>query len=101
MIAGVDFQILSMERMDNVFRHGGKPAYQARVQSFHSQLTFLFDDRHGSWATSKTDENGRFKEPSPGVSAALAAEKSKVESALSKIAGKNPFVSGSSNPFLA
>lgn len=75
----LDFKILDVTVLEGVFKHRGQPVYQVSVLSHHTQNTYLFDDRYGSWMTTRTDASGNHKEP---ISDLAVAMQSAVDSAI-------------------
>lgn len=119
-----DFAILSMDPVVGLFTGAGHQVYQGRVQFFDTQIVVPYDDRWGSWQSSKEDEMGRRKEPSAILAAHLQSRKLAVDKSgehnpfmivdnptikstkkqmkknIEDAAIDNPFFSASDNPFI-
>lgn len=92
----LDFKILEVEMMPGVLKVNGEPAYQVVVQSHFNNNIYRFDNRFGSFLTSKTDSQGRRKEPVPHLAAAMVDRVQKKSRADSKneptLLKENPFL---------
>ena len=105
----LDYKILEVNQMVGISKKNSEPVYQVKVRSNFTQNIYTFDDRFGSFLTSKTDDSGCRKEPLPGLAADMAgavAQASKkgtfgevdapIENnpfmALATIEPKNPFM---------
>lgn len=91
----LDFRITSVERMAGLVQAGGHPVYQVKVLSHFTDNTYAFDDRFGSFLSSKTDDNGVRKEPLPHLAAAMR------EAALQADKRGDAPTAPETNPFMA
>lgn len=69
----LDYKILEVNKMMGISKRNSDPVYQVKVRSNFTQNVYTFDDRFGSFLTSKTDDTGRRKEPLPALAADMAA----------------------------
>lgn len=94
---GIEFKIIDVYLMSDVFASSGRPAYQGKVWCQSDGFTYSFDDRYGSWQTSRTDENGHWRGAHPEVAASLQRERNKL---LKRFDESNPFLTPVTNPFV-
>lgn len=68
----LDYKILEVNQMVGISKKNSEPVYQVKVRSNFTQNVYTFDDRFGSFLTTKTDDSGRRKEPLPGLASDMA-----------------------------
>ena len=94
---GIEFKVLSIAILDGVATTNGKPVYQGKVWCRSDGFTYSFDDRYGSWQTSRVDDAGNWRGAHPEVCAALQRERNKL---IKKFDEDNPFLKKATNPFI-